>query len=179
MDGEGIVTHLGKMGGIAICAAQDYNFFAPQHARRKQGRAIAIMDKLISPAQSLAFSASYTAVLIFLGLVLTYRVIFVRRSARISLGDGENKELRKRIRAHGNFAEQAPWLALVLMVLPFLGAREWMIHLVGATGVTGRILHALAVSKGDALLRYRALGMVLTTLAQAIGGLALLVLAWS
>ncbi|MCA0406921.1 MAG: MAPEG family protein [Proteobacteria bacterium] len=136
------------------------------------------MDKLIAPAQSLAFSASYIAVLILLGVILTFRVVFVRRSARISLGDGDNTELRKRIRAHGNFAEQAPWIALALIVLPFLGAREWMVHLVGVTGVTGRILHAIAVSKGDSLLKYRVMGMVLTTGALVLGALLLLVCAW-
>lgn len=137
------------------------------------------MDKMPPLAPSLAFAASYVAVLILLGLVLTFRVVGVRRAARISLGDGENPELRKRIRAHGNFAEQAPWIALALVLLPFVGAREWLVHLVGVSGITGRIVHAIAVSKGDSLLRFRVIGMVLTTFALTAAGVALLVLAWS
>lgn len=137
------------------------------------------MDKLPPLAPPLSFAASYLAVLIVLGLVLTFRVVFVRRSARVSLGDGDHPELRKRIRAHGNFAEQAPWIALALIVLPFLGAREWMVHLVGVSGITGRIVHAIAVSSGDRLMRFRVLGMMLTTLALTAAAATLLYLAWS
>lgn len=138
------------------------------------------MDKLVAPIQPhvLGFSASYVAALILLGIVLTFRVVFVRRSARVSLGDGGNDELRKRVRAHGNFAEHAPWIAAALILLPLLGAREWMVHLVGITGVTGRIVHALAVSQGDHRLKFRVLGMVLTTLSLSAGVVLLLVRAW-
>jgi uncharacterized membrane protein YecN with MAPEG domain len=47
------------------------------------------------------------------------------------------------------------------------------------SGITGRIVHAIAVSKGDSLLRFRVIGMVLTTFALTAAGVALLVLAWS
>jgi uncharacterized protein len=138
------------------------------------------MDKIISPASTLplSFSASYIAALILLGFVLTFRVVQVRRSARISLGDGENSDLRKRIRAHGNFSEHAPLIIAVLVLLPLLGAKEWMVHLVGACGLTGRILHAIAVSGGDQLLRHRVRGMMLTFAAQIFGVGLLLFLAW-
>lgn len=136
------------------------------------------MDKIIAPAQSLAFSASYIAVLIVLGIALTWRVVMVRHAAQVSLGDGQNPELLKRIRAHGNFAEHAPWIALPLLVLPFIGASEIFIHIIGATGVTGRILHAIAVSKGNAMLRFRAAGMIMTFAAQGLGALFLLFFAW-
>ena len=138
------------------------------------------MDKIIPPTSSLplAFAASYVAVLVLLGIVLTIRVIRVRRSALVSLGDGDNSELRKRIRAHGNFSEHTPLIMAALVLLPLLGASEWMVHLVGACGLTGRILHALALSKGSALMRFRVLGMVLTFAAQFSGAVLLLFLAW-
>ena len=138
------------------------------------------MDKIITSGApgALAFSATYVAALIVLGIVLTFRVVMVRRAARISLGDGANPALLRRIRAHGNFAEQVPLVLAVLVVLPLLGAREWMVHLVGASALTGRILHAIAVSKGDHALKFRVLGMVLTFTAQALGALLLLFLAW-
>jgi uncharacterized protein len=138
------------------------------------------MERFLPPAQAqaLAFSASYVAVLVLMAVFLGLRVALMRKAERISLGDGANSALNRRIRAHGNFSEYAPLLIGVLIVLPLVGAREWLVHLVGATGLTGRILHAIAVTTGDSLLRYRALGMVMTLAALIIGALALLVLAW-
>ena len=48
-------------------------------------------------------------------VVLTFRVIGKRRVARISLGDGGDRGLLRRQRAHANFAEYVP-LALILMI---------------------------------------------------------------
>jgi uncharacterized membrane protein YecN with MAPEG domain len=138
------------------------------------------MDKIIAPASPLplSFVASYIAALILLGITLTIRVVMVRRSALISLGDGDNNELRKRIRAHGNFCEHAPLMMAALVLLPLLGAREWMVHLVGACGLSGRILHAIAISGGNRLMRFRVIGMVLTITALSAGAGLLLLLAW-
>ncbi len=46
-------------------------------------------------------------------LVLTIHVVRGRWHHRVSLGDGDNADLRVRVRVHGNFAEYVP-LALIL-----------------------------------------------------------------
>jgi uncharacterized membrane protein YecN with MAPEG domain len=129
-------------------------------------------------ANALAFSASYIAVLILIGLVLTARVILVRRTKLIGIGDGGDRELHKRIRVHGNFCENAPALIALLIVLPLLGGKEWLIHLVGLMGVVGRVLHAIGLSKTAGTSLGRVTGMVMTLTALGIGAIALLVLAW-
>ncbi|MCA3627041.1 MAG: MAPEG family protein [Methylobacterium sp.] len=129
-------------------------------------------------ANALSFAASYIAVLVLLGMALTFRVIFVRRAEKVAIGDGGSKELALRIRVHGNFCEQAPMLCVVLALLPVIGAGEWMVHVVGLTGVTGRVLHAIGFSRSAGASLGRVVGMVLTAGALVIGALSLLVLAW-
>ncbi len=61
-------------------------------------------------------TAFYAALLAVLFLVLSFRVIGVRRGQRVEIGDGGDKELLRRMRVHANFAEYVP-LALVLLAL--------------------------------------------------------------
>jgi uncharacterized protein len=129
-------------------------------------------------SNALSFAASYAALLVLLGVVLTFRVIVVRRAEKVGIGDGGNKELARRIRVHGNFSEQVPMLLALLILLPLLGAREWLVHLVGVPAVTGRVLHAIGLGQTIGTSLGRVAGMILTTAAIVIGALALLVLAW-
>ncbi|OYU48668.1 MAG: hypothetical protein CFE31_09465 [Rhizobiales bacterium PAR1] len=139
------------------------------------------MEKLVQMAASpaLGFAVSYIAVLVLLGVVLAWRVIEIRRSQKIGLGDGEDKILRRRIRAHGNFSEYAPLLIGLLLALSMVGAREWAIHLVGLTGLVGRVLHAIGLSQTGGASFPRVGGMILTLSALVFGAILTLVFAWS
>ena len=53
----------------------------------------------------LAVTGIYAAALTGLFLLLSMRVITYRRGKKISLGDGGETEMTRRMRAHGNFAE--------------------------------------------------------------------------
>lgn len=128
--------------------------------------------------QSLAFAASYVAMLVLLGLALSIRVIQTRRSQLIGLGDGEDRDLRRRIRAHGNYSEYAPLMGLMLLALPLLGAREWLIHAIAVPGLVGRLLHAIGLSRSAGPSFGRVGGMILTLGSLTAGAVALLVLAW-
>lgn len=127
---------------------------------------------------SLAFAASYIAILVLIGVTLAVRVISVRRSKLIGLGDGGDKDLTRRIRAHGNFSEFAPLLAFVLILLPLLGAKEWLVHVVGVLGVTGRTMHGLGISRSGGSSIGRVGGMLLTFSSLLIGAIAIFLLAW-
>lgn len=138
------------------------------------------MGKLaqIGSAHGLGIAATYSALLIVLGIVLAIRVVAIRRAEKIGLGDGDNRILRRRIRAHGNFSEYAPLLMIALLVLPLLGAKEWMIHLVGLTGLVGRVLHAIGISRTGGASLPRLGGILLTFTALMIGVVLMLILAW-
>ena len=126
----------------------------------------------------MAITALYAGLLTVLFLVLSFRVIGVRRGQRVEIGDGGDKELLRRTRVHGNFAEYAP-LALVLMGLAeSMKAAPWTLHLVGIALLLGRVAHAYGLSQTPHVLPLRVGGMVLTFTALSVLALACLVLSW-
>lgn len=129
-------------------------------------------------ANSLSFAATYVVALVLVGIVLTARVAFFRMSQKVGIGDGGNQALAQRIRVHGNFSEQTPLILAILVLLPMLGAREWLVHAVGLPGVAGRVHHAIGFSRSAGKSFGRVAGMLLTTSALVIGALSLPVYAW-
>ncbi len=113
----------------------------------------------------------YAALATLLFVFLSFRVIGMRRGEKISLGDGSNKEMGKRIRVHGNFAEYAPLALLLMLMAELQTAAAWSLHLVGATLLIGRILHAYAISQTPQVMNLRVAGMVLTFVSLISGAL--------
>jgi uncharacterized membrane protein YecN with MAPEG domain len=104
----------------------------------------------------------YAGLLGLLYLPLAANVIRIRRADRISLGDGGNALLERRVRAHGNFAEYVP-IALILIALAESGGGSaLLIHGLGIALVLGRAMHAFALSSLTLRLKARVGGMVLT-----------------
>mgnify|MGYP001049307170 CR=1 FL=1 len=121
---------------------------------------------------TLAATPIYAALFALFFIFLSLRVAAMRRSARVSLGDGGNAELTRRMRVHGNFIEYVP-LTLILMALAELqGQPAWTIHLIGLSLALGRLAHAYGVSQQPQILKLRVLGMVLTITALTAGALA-------
>ena len=104
----------------------------------------------------------YAGLLALLLVFLSFRVIFYRFSARISLGDENDKNLRKRIRVQANCAEYAPFGVILLLLAELQGAPFWALHLLGGTLIAGRLLHAVGMGSTPQILRLRQAGMVLT-----------------
>ena len=91
--------------------------------------------------------AFYLAVNLILAPLLMFRVGQIRIGKKINLGDGGDEELFSRIRAHGNFIENAPLLLLGLFALASLSAHPLLLHIFGATFTLGRICHACGMAK--------------------------------
>jgi MAPEG family. len=88
--------------------------------------------------------ASLAALLI---VRLTLSVIKLRRKNRVSVGDGGNEGLQLAIRAHANAVEYIPIALMLLLTLELNGAPKILIHILGATLLIGRILHAIGTSR--------------------------------
>jgi uncharacterized membrane protein YecN with MAPEG domain len=77
-------------------------------------------------------------------LVLSLRVIAIRRRARVGLGDGGNPELERAIRGQANFVEYVPMALLMLLILEMSRFSIYLIHALGIVLLIGRLLHGYA-----------------------------------
>lgn len=104
----------------------------------------------------------YVALATLLALILSARVVVRRLSQRIGIGDGDDRELHKRIRAQANALEYLP-LALLL-----LGSLEWnqtqpaILHACGITLIIARVLHGFGLSRSAGMSTGRFIGTGLT-----------------
>lgn len=124
-----------------------------------------------------ATTAITAAALALLQLGLMLRVSNRRAAAAIGIGDGGDGELARRIRAHGNLAENAP-LFLVLLLLTELSGRLPALAIIAAGAfVVARGCHAIGLSGSSGATILRFIGATGTLLSIAILALALLYLA--
>ncbi len=118
------------------------------------------------PVSSL--SAALAAVTL---VALSLPVSFKRMELKVSVGDGGDEGLRRRIRAQGNFIEYAPMVLIVLALVEAGGGPPPVLWTLGVLLIAGRWLHAAGMLRGSQPLR--GAGM-LCTFACLLGGAALL-----
>jgi uncharacterized membrane protein YecN with MAPEG domain len=88
----------------------------------------------------------YAGLLALWFIVLSLRVSNLRRSARVSLGDGGNPSLARAIRGHANFAEYVPLALLLLAILELSRFSIYLIHVLGAILLIARLMHGYALT---------------------------------
>jgi uncharacterized protein len=120
-----------------------------------------------------AAAAIYAAILGLLGAGLTITVIVNRTRTRIDAGDGGDARLAQAIRAHGNFAEQAPLALIVIALAEALGTRTPVIHALGAVLVFARLASAYGLSRTLAQSLPRQAGAGLTALVVAAASVSI------
>ena len=128
----------------------------------------------ILDAAALKPALVYAALLILMLPVLAGAVIARRRSRRIGLGDGGDKDLARWVRIHGNFAETAPFGIAALSGLALSGAGAAMVHVIGAGFLLGRVAHAQGLASAAGYSAGRSAGMVLTLATLIAAALAIL-----
>jgi uncharacterized protein len=96
---------------------------------------------------------------------LSIRIGRLRTAHKISVGDGGNEALNRRMRAHLNFAENAPIVLVLIAALELSGkGGAWLLP-VAAAFLIGRILHGLGMD-GGAFGVGRMIGTIVTLLTQ-------------
>lgn len=107
-------------------------------------------------------TALYAGLLVPIFVLLSFRVIAVRRGQKISVGDAGDANLLRRIRVHANFAEYVP-LGLILMGLAeSLKTNSWLLHVLGIALIVARLCHAYGMSQAKDILPLRVAGVVTT-----------------
>ncbi len=119
-------------------------------------------------------TALYAAPLAILFIALSMRVIQWRRSQRVEIGDGEDRELLRRMRVQANYAEYVPIALILIALAESLKASPAALHVLGLALLVGRVMHAYGLSQSPHILNMRVFGMMLTM--AAIIGAALLAL---
>ncbi len=122
----------------------------------------------------LAIVPYYAAVLALVFVALSVNVIKGRRERRVAIGVSGAGDLERRVRAHGNFAEYAPFALLLIAMAELRGTPPLVLHALCASLLLGRLVHAWGVSRTDEDLRVRVAGMAATFAAIAGAALALI-----
>lgn len=116
-----------------------------------------------------------TALFALMLVGLSAYVSMWRRVLNVAFGDGNSDILRRRIRAHANFIENAPILLVITGGLEIGQATQWVIGLIAIGFLVARLLHAFAILFGrDA--RLRAAAMLLQHFATVIAAVYLILL---
>ena len=97
-------------------------------------------------------------------IVLSVRVVMTRRRRRVILGDGGDEVMIVAARRFGNAAEYTPVAIGALILLALIGWAAWVIHLIGAAFLLGRVVHPLGLAFGKGPPPARVVGMTLTWL---------------
>jgi uncharacterized membrane protein YecN with MAPEG domain len=92
-------------------------------------------------------TALYGALLALLILVLAGRVSLLRSKLNVGMGHGNDPDLAKAIRAHGNAVEWILPMLVLLLVSELDGANRVFLHACGATFVAARLAHAIGLSR--------------------------------
>ena len=112
----------------------------------------------------------YAGILAIIFSWLSLNVAKTRRIYKVALGDDDNFEIQRRIRAQGNFAEYTPIFLILLGLAENIGVYKLAIHFFGLLFVLGRIIHAYSLLKAEiyqdkkitAFPRIRFTGMMMT-----------------
>ncbi|MDZ4307732.1 MAPEG family protein [Allopontixanthobacter sp.] len=83
-----------------------------------------------------------------LAIWLSIRVGQVRGSEKVSIGDGGNDKVIRRMRAHANFVENTPFVLILIAAIEMTGkGGNWLAY-VAAIYMLGRIAHGLGMDDG-------------------------------
>ena len=97
----------------------------------------------------------YLAILALIYAALAIEVARLRRGNRVLFGDGDNTRLRSAIRAHANFVEYVPIIALMVAILEMSGLAAIWVHLLMAALLVSRLLHPLGMYAAPNTLQFR------------------------
>jgi uncharacterized membrane protein YecN with MAPEG domain len=91
---------------------------------------------------------------------LSLRVSRLRRPLKIGVGDGGNEMLARRMRAHGNFAENVPLMLILLGLVELATGGNLWLWGAAILFILARIAHAFGMDRpGANLLRVGGIGI--------------------
>lgn len=101
---------------------------------------------IVQTIESLETTLLFAAIFGILHVFLTAKVGVYRLKTKVSHGDNGDKELIRRIRAHGNFTEQVPIGLLLILLNELNGLDQNSLMTIGGFFLMGRLLHYISVA---------------------------------
>jgi hypothetical protein len=119
----------------------------------------------------------YAAILGLVLLQLGIRTLHLRRRLGIPIGDGGSSAMLRAMRVQANFVEYVPMTLLLILLIELQGGSLFLVNLLCLLLLTGRIVHAIGVSRVAEDYRFRVLGMAMTFASLALSASYLVVTA--
>jgi uncharacterized membrane protein YecN with MAPEG domain len=91
----------------------------------------------------------YCSLIALMLIALSINVIKGRRKFSAGLGDANNIEIIRRIRAQSNLTEYSPIFIILLGFAEHLDFPSFLIHAFGLTFLVGRVMHAYSLLKDE------------------------------
>ena len=88
---------------------------------------------------SIAVTTLYAGILALIYVALAINVTVHRGKFKVPLGDGNNPDMRRMIRVHGNAAEYIPIALLLMLILELNGGSRTILHVAGIALIVARI----------------------------------------
>lgn len=116
----------------------------------------------------------YAGLFLLWGIYLSVRIIRLRWRYKVGIGAGQQPELRRAIRVHGNFIEHIPLTLVGLALLEAQQLHYLIVHVLGVALFAGRVFHAFGLGGHEGTSKGRFIGMGLTFGVQLIIAMALI-----
>lgn len=116
----------------------------------------------------LPIALATAAAAVIINLWLGIRCGQIRTREKISIGDGGNEALIRRMRAQANFVEYAPFVLILIALIELAAGTSLWLWIAAALFVVSRIAHAIGMDGND---KARSFGVLVTMLVSL--GLAL------
>jgi uncharacterized membrane protein YecN with MAPEG domain len=117
----------------------------------------------------------YAAILALIFVALSFRVIRIRQQLKVSLGDGKDKQLKRAIRVHGNFAEYVPLTLIMIYFVEIQSHNALLIHGLCTVFILARLSHIYGVSQVKENLIFRVFGLFITGCVISISAIAIII----
>ena len=113
---------------------------------------------------TLCMAAAATVLNFWLGM----RVGQLRHSLKVSIGDGGQEPLIRRMRAQANFVENVPLTLLLFALVEMTGKGGAWLAPLGAVLLIGRVAHAYGMESDTGFRAGRPIGMMTSMLIQLV-----------
>jgi len=113
----------------------------------------------------------YAGLFALMLVTLSMRISRMRESKGIELLTGDDAEMARAVRAHGNFIEYVPLLLVLMAAMELNGIAPYVIHLFGTLMLVSRIAHVSALRRSSKMGKLRVMAMLGTFAALILAGL--------